>query len=122
MEKLTRLSLGSKNRKPFDELFFDGDFKKPLSPENRFGTALQMLRLAPSSTNSQPWRVLVDGSTVHFYYKPKSEASVLDCGIGMCHFYETEEYQGHTGEFFKATDFPLPPDDWRYLYSYRAKS
>ncbi|MDE6117882.1 MAG: nitroreductase family protein [Duncaniella sp.] len=118
MEKITRLSLGSKNRKPFDELFFDRNFKTPLSPESRFGLSLQMLRLAPSSTNSQPWRVLVDGDIVHFYYKPKSEASVLDCGIGMCHFYESEKSQSHTGKFFKTIDAPLPPDDWKYLYSY----
>ena len=119
MEKITRFSLGSKNRKPFDELFFDGDFKTPLSPESRFGLSLQMLRLAPSSTNSQPWRALVEGDTVHFYYKPKSEASVLDCGIGMCHFYESEKFQLRTGRFFKTTDAPLPPDNWKYLYSYR---
>lgn len=119
MEKLTRLSLGSKNRKPFAELFFDGDFDHPLSPDSRFGLALEMLRLAPSSTNSQPWRALVVDDTVHFYYKPKSEASVLDCGIGMCHFYETEKYKSHKGEFFKATDTPLPPEDWKYLYSYK---
>ena len=29
MEKITRLSLGSKNRKRNDELFFDGNFKTP---------------------------------------------------------------------------------------------
>ena len=120
MEKITRLSLGSKNRKRFDELFFDGNFKTPLSSDSRFGLSLQMLRLAPSSTNSQPWRALVDDDIVHFYYKPKSKASVLDCGIGMCHFHESEKYQSHNGRFFKASDYPLPPEDWKYLYSYRA--
>lgn len=122
MEKITRLSLGSKNRKPFDELFFDGNFKTPLSKEGRFGLSLQMLRLAPSSTNSQPWRVLIVGDIVHFYYKPKSEASVLDCGIGMCHFYEAEKYQSRDGEFFKADDTPVAHKSWRYLYSYKSNS
>lgn len=119
MEKIARMTLGSKKRKPFDRLFFDADFIHPLSPATRFGKSLEMLRLAPSSTNSQPWRALVDNDTVHFYYKPKSEWSVLDCGIGMCHFYEAEKYQGYDGDFYKADHVPVPPEDWRYLYSYR---
>lgn len=119
LEKIGRMAMGSDKRKPFGELFFTDDFKKPLSPESHFGQPLEMLRLAPSSTNSQPWRVLVDGDNVHFYYKPKSAASVLDCGIGMCHFYLTEEYLGRKGEFFKSGSVPVPPDDWKYLYSFR---
>lgn len=119
MEKMTRMTLGSKNRKPFETLFFTDDFKSPLSPESHFGESLEMLRVAPSSTNSQPWRALVDGSTVHFYYKPKSAASVLDCGIGMCHFYFAQKYQNRTGQFIKSDPGITPPEDWRYLYSYK---
>lgn len=120
-EKLTRLTLGSKNRKPFGELFFLGDFRHSVPSGNHFAESLEMLRLAPSSTNSQPWRALVDGDTVHFYYKPKSEASVLDCGIGICHFYETEKFHGNNGSFFKADSVPAPPEDWKYLVSYTSK-
>ena len=119
-ERLTRTVMGSKNRKPYGELFFDRDFRHPLNPDSRFGQALEMLRLAPSSTNSQPWRALVDGDTVHFYYLPKSAASVLDCGIGLCHFWETEHYSHHTGTFKKSTSAPTPPANWRYLISYTA--
>ena len=122
MEKMMRLTVGSNNRKPFSDLFFEDDFKKPLNPENKFGEALQMLRIAPSSTNSQPWRVLVKGEKVLFYYKPKSPASVLDTGIGICHFYETEKFNGFEGRFEKEAEFPAPPEDWRYLISYTRKS
>ncbi|MBD5371230.1 MAG: hypothetical protein HDR80_08830 [Bacteroides sp.] len=119
-EKLARMALGSKNRKPFDKLFFTDGFKKPISPDSHFGEPLEMLRLAPSSTNSQPWRALVaDDRTVHFYYKPKSPASVLDTGIGMCHFYLTEDYLGRKGSFYKAEDAPAAPEDWKYLYSFK---
>lgn len=121
-EKLTRMTLGSKNRKPFDELFFYGDFKHAVPEDNRFREALEMLRVAPSSTNSQPWRALVDGDSVHFYYKPKSEASVLDCGIGICHFYLTEQFHGREGSFVKESGVPTPPEDWKYLISYKAKA
>ncbi|MDE6304316.1 MAG: hypothetical protein K2M01_05765 [Paramuribaculum sp.] len=117
-EKITRFTMGSKNRKPFNELFFYKDFKTSVPENNQFYEALEMLRLAPSSTNSQPWRALVDGDTVHFYYKPKSPASVLDCGIGICHFHETEKFYAHKGEFSKIGTAPVPPEDWKYLVSY----
>lgn len=121
MEKITRLSLGSKNRKSFNELFFYKNFKTPIPEDNQFREALEMLRIAPSSTNSQPWRALVEGNAVHFYYKPKSPASVLDSGIGICHFHETERYHGISGEFSKIIDAPLPPEDWKYLVTYRRR-
>lgn len=118
-ETFTRFALGSRNRKKFSELFFDGSFSTPLAPESRFAEALEMLRAAPSSTNSQPWRAVVAGDTVHFYYVEKSPASVLDTGIGICHFWETENFHGHKGEFFKATDVPTPPEKCHYLISYK---
>ncbi len=117
-EKLTRLTLGSKNRKPFDDLFFYNDFKTPVPENNQFREALEMLRLAPSDTNTQPWRALVDGNTVHFYYKPKSPAAVLDLGIGICHFHETEKFNGRDGDFSKINNVPIPPENWKYLISY----
>lgn len=118
MERMMRKAVGSDNRKPFAELFFEDDFNRPLDPDNKFAEALRMLRLAPSSTNSQPWRALVAGDKVLFYYKPKSPASVLDTGIGICHFYETEKFYGFDGTFKKETDSPLPPEDWKYLITY----
>lgn len=118
LERVGRKVMGSNNRKPFGELFYCDDFRRPLSPESHFYEPLEMLRLAPSDTNSQPWRALADGDTVHFYYKPKSRASILDCGIGMCHFYLAEEYLGRRGQFHKSATAPTPPDDWRYLCSF----
>lgn len=120
-EKLMRMAAGSKNRQPFDKLFFYNDFQTPLPENNSFGEALEMLRIAPSSTNSQPWRALVTADAVHFYYKPKSPASVLDTGIGICHFYETEKFYRREGRFAKLTAVPTPPDNWRYLVSYLAE-
>lgn len=119
IERFTHFVMGSQNRKPFETLFFRDDFAHPLSPDSRFGEPLAMLRLAPSSTNSQPWRALVAGDTVHFYYLPKSGLSVLDCGIGLCHFSVTERFNGHDGTFFTTADHPEPPKGWRYLRSYR---
>ena len=121
VEKMMRLTVGSNKRKPFSELFFKDDFQRSLEPGDKFGEALEMLRLAPSSTNSQPWRVLVKEDKVLFYYKPKYPITIIDMGIGICHFYETEKYNGFDGIFEKETDFPIPPDNWQYLISYKRK-
>ena len=118
MEKFARMTLGSNNRKPFDDLFFEDNFQQAVRRHNRYREALEMLRLAPSSTNSQPWRALVCGNTVHFYYIPKSAASVLDTAIGMCHFYETENFRGRKSRFVRSDDAPAAPDKWVYLRSY----
>lgn len=121
LEKVMRLTVGSNNRKPFSELFFEKDFKKSLDPENKYGESLEMLRLAPSSTNSQPWRVLIQDDKVMFYYKPKSPIAVIDMGIGICHFYEAEKFRGYEGTFEKEKEYPKAPEDWRYLISYRRR-
>lgn len=119
LEKVTRFALGSQNRKPFAELFFLNDFSTPLPEENRFAQALKMLRIAPSSTNSQPWRALVVDQTVHFYCKPKNPISRLDVGIGICHFWETLTSTHTPGYFFQAPDAPAAPLDLQYVTSYR---
>lgn len=120
MEKMTRMVVGSNNRKPYGTLFFTDDFRHPLSPDSRFGEALEMLRLAPSSTNSQPWRALVEGDVVHFYYVSKGRISVLDSGIGICHFFLTEQVNGKQGEFFTLPSAPAEKDNWKYLVSYKS--
>lgn len=117
-EKIARIAIGSKNRKPFDSLFFSGDFSTSVAPDNTFREALEMMRIAPSSTNSQPWRALVVGSTVHFYCVPKSPISVLDTGIGIRHFFNTELFRGHSGTFTASASAPVPPSGWKYLTSY----
>lgn len=86
LESLTRVSLGSSKRKPMSDLFSEGEFGIPVKEDNKFYEALSMMRLAPSAKNSQPWRALVHGNKVWFYYVQKTEASILDLGIGVCHF------------------------------------
>ena len=119
MEKFARIAFGSNRRKPFGELFFDGNASKPLARDSKFGESLEMVRLAPSSTNSQPWRAIVCGDTVHFYYIRKSRLSVLDGGIGLCHFWLAEKSRGHDVRFFNSDARPAAPAAWTYLVSCR---
>lgn len=98
-EKVMRAAIGSARRKPMSDLFIVGEDSEYYGP-------LEMMRLAPSSTNSQPWRAQVDGDTVYFYYVNKSEASVLDLGIGLSHFYLAAKEKGINGELSLCKDAP----------------
>jgi hypothetical protein len=101
-----RLATGASRRKSWSELFFDGDFRAPLSepgspPVGRaagpYALALEMVRLAPSAQNRQPWRVVREGpeqrARYHFFrQQPAGLLSSrpdwlrLDIGIAMAHF------------------------------------
>lgn len=120
-DRITRFIARSDHRLPFESLFFQYDFSTPLSTESDFADSLAMMRLAPSSMNSQPWRALVgaDG-VVHFYYASSSKMPHLDCGIGLCHFMLAENAQGVTaGTFYLDPDRPESSGKLTYLRSYR---
>ena len=63
--------IGNNNnkRKDFSEIFFNENFDKELSEEDagEYLEVLEMVRLAPSALNKQPWRVLKDKNRFHFY-------------------------------------------------------
>ncbi|MBD5372349.1 MAG: hypothetical protein HDR75_03265 [Bacteroides sp.] len=111
-EKLMRATLGSAKRKPMGDLFIVND-------ESKFYWPLEMMRLAPSSTNSQPWRAEVDSNTVYFYYVNKSEASILDLGIGISHFFLAAKEKGIDGRFSVCKDAPAH-NKWIPLVKFEA--
>lgn len=98
-ERLMRAAIGSARRKPMVDLFI-------VDKESKYYGPLEMMRLAPSSTNSQPWRAHVDGDTVYFYYVNKSGASVLDLGIGLSHFYLAAKARGIEGRLSICKEAP----------------
>ncbi len=94
-ESLMRKGVKADTRLPFGELFFDGAFESPLSPEKagKLKEALECVRLAPSAVNKQPWRVAVCGDRVHFFEKKGKmrsgegwDVQKVDLGIALCHF------------------------------------
>lgn len=95
-EKITRYFVKADKRKDWDQLFFSGELNTPLgiSAADKYTNALEMLRLAPSSGNSQPWRVIRDKNknSFHFYRKTvhphyqKRGLHDVDLGICMAHF------------------------------------
>ena len=106
----------AESRLPWEALFFQAAFGLPL-PEasaGAYAVPLAMLRLAPSASNRQPWRVVRDGARHHFFlqrnrgYGPGTLASRLlgiadlqrvDMGIAMCHFDLTARELGLAGEW-----------------------
>lgn len=107
LESLTRVTLGSSKRKPMSDLFSEGEFGIPVKEDNKFYEALSKMRLAPSAKNTQPWRALVRGNEVWFYYEQKTEASILDLGIGLCHFDLTLRAKGYEGVWKKSVNAPV---------------
>lgn len=119
MERIGKKLMGSTGRRPFGTMFFNGDFSTPLLPTPMAaGEALEMMRLAPSSLNSQPWRAVADGAYIHFYQKD-GKFSTLDCGIGLCHFALTMEAQGACGNWHHTESHPDAPRGVSYLISFR---
>ncbi len=103
-------------RRSWEELFFDAGSGKPLSEEaaGAYAIPLEMVRLAPSSHNYQPWRIAREDSSFHFWlertpgYGPESRAFKLlgvadlqriDIGIAMCHFELTAREMGLQGNW-----------------------
>jgi len=94
-ETMMRKGIKADSRMDFGELFFDGSFSAPLPPEKagRFRLPLDMVRLAPSAVNKQPWRVVLSGGRAHFYEKRSRgyadggwDVQKIDMGIALCHF------------------------------------
>ena len=127
-EKAMRKAIKSDERLPFEQLFFTGDFDKPLSPSDAgvFETPLQMLRLAPSATNKQPWRSVLDGNAIHFYEEHSLKESALgdiqkvDLGIALSHFWLTAQEQGLGGSFVTADPQIAVPKNTEYITTFEA--
>lgn len=121
MEKVIRWSAKSKKRNPWNDLFFSENFERTLSPDEagELSTALEMVRLAPSASNKQPWRAVIapDRASVHFFLErtPGYTANIkkmnladlqrVDMGIALCHFWLTAREDGLEGRW--STE---PPD------------
>ncbi|MBN2286096.1 MAG: hypothetical protein JXQ26_04205 [Tissierellales bacterium] len=98
MDRTMRKLAGSDYRKPFDALFFNKAYGKPLTIgdfENeqsgeQYIQALEMIRIGPSASNKQPWRVIKNGQRLHFYLERTKRYPLqfqrIDLGIAIAHF------------------------------------
>ena len=129
-ETMMRKGLKADERLPFETLFFEESFMKALAPEHagQFRDALEMVRLAPSVTNKQPWRAVVCGDTVHFYEKKAKGMSnslgdiqKVDIGIALAHFDLTLKEAGVNGCFVTRDPGFDIEDTMEYIVTYEVK-
>ena len=67
---------------------------------------LEMVRLAPSAKNAQPWRIVKDEDKFHFYEKRDigigaHDIQRLDVGIALCHFELAAKEKGISGHIVR---------------------
>lgn len=108
-EIVMRKMVKADQRLPWKSLFFDGDFQTPLGKERAkdYAFVCDMVRLAPSASNKQPWRIVFHNQAFHFFeYKTPGYSSAfsydiqrIDMGIAAAHFELAARDKGLSGYF-----------------------
>ncbi len=112
-DRAFRLMAKSDKRKPWEELFFDERPGNALVKDHAgaCGQALESVRIGPSASNRQPWRIIREGAAFHFflartpgYDKMTGEIRLqeVDMGIALCHFELAAEELGIGGSWQQA--------------------
>ena len=127
-ETMMRAGIKADTRLGFSELFFDGSFDKQLQPDNagELKLPLELVRLAPSAVNKQPWRIVVERDKVHFYEKQSKgyvnngwDTQKIDMGIAMCHFVCGLEETGRKAEVTVSDPGIVCPAETHYISTLR---
>lgn len=101
-----RLGAGSSRRRTWEELFtVDPGAAGPWAP------CLEAVRLGPSATNAQPWRIAMEPDRPVFHLglagpAPRGSMRRLDAGIAMCHFALAAAELGLPGRWVSPGDAP----------------
>jgi hypothetical protein len=131
-ERFIRRSLSSATRDNWDKLFFSYNSKFPINQDlpREFYDSLEMVRLAPSSGNTQPWRIYFDNTSNEFHFFKKTinkryESRGLhdiDLGIALCHFELTSFRNGISGRWLKLeNEYVSSIDDLQYIKTWKCE-
>lgn len=138
IEKLMRKGSKGDMRLLWEDLFYKNEFGKAISVEDagEYAEVLELVRLAPSAVNRQPWRIVMEdnnassdecsGKVFHFYQsgikpddKESSDMHRIDMGIAICHFHLAALEKGLTGKFVrKECEIPGVPSNAGYIISW----
>ena len=129
-ETMMRKAVKADTRRPFGDLFFDGDFRTPLTPASAGALAspLEAVRRAPSAVNKQPWRVLRREGLCFFFKKGEKgftgaevgDLQKIDLGIALCHFALEAEAAGLRFRLTEETPTIAAPEGWEFVAACRA--
>lgn len=124
MRKLAK----SDSRKNWEKIFFNGSNSGALEKEDLgiFKDALEMVRIGPSASNKQPWRIVKNASRYDFFLErtpdyAKSlnfDIQMIDMGIAMCHFEYLVKAHNKKGQFEKLTVDQPSWDQGEYIVSW----
>jgi nitroreductase len=130
IDRTFRFIASSDKRKPRNELFYLHDTGNFLDDHNsgRFSIPLECVRLAPSASNKQPWRIIKvnDKDAFHFHLKRTPgygdigkdiRLQNVDMGIAMCHFELSAKELGLKGNW-SVNDPKIQTGDMEYIVSW----
>ncbi len=131
-EKIIRSLSKADTRLPWGKLFYLDDFETPLIKADaaELQKPLEMLRLAPSASNKQPWRVIcTDGGDICHFYLEKTKGysgnnmgfgiQYIDIGIALSHFILSCNELGISGGFFITDPAPIIDSNREYMISWK---
>jgi nitroreductase len=95
-DRVIRWGAKSHSRKSWEIFFFDKELGIPLTVEGagEYADVLEMIRLAPSASNKQPWRIVKQSGDLHLFlqrtpnysgFSHSLDLQRVDMGIAMCH-------------------------------------
>lgn len=128
-EIVMRKMIKADQRKEWNQLFYINDFQSPLTKEKagELEVPLEMVRLGPSASNKQPWRILIKDNACHFYeYKQPGysdsfpyDIQRVDMGIAAAHFDFSVKEKGLKGYFDTECEPELElPHHMEYVFSW----
>lgn len=129
---------GSDRRLSWEKLFYSFTQDVPLIQNKaaEYATALEMVRLGPSASNKQPWRILKHNQFWRFYLQRTPgyrkdlikhildlcDLQRLDMGIAMCHFELTVNELGLRGKWVVEDEIDNHPDALtEYIVSWESR-
>ena len=118
IDRVSRIYAGADRRLPWESLFFNETWSNSYHREvdDAYAEPLQLVRLAPSASNKQPWRLLFREGKWHFYLKRTpnyptpvfgrllrmSDLQRIDIGIAMAHFSLAVQEVGLVGRWIQS--------------------
>lgn len=128
-EIVMRKMIKADQRKEWNQLFYINDFQSPLTKEKagELEVPLEMVRIGPSASNKQPWRILIKDNACHFYeYKQPGysdsfpyDIQRVDMGIAAAHFDFSVKEKGLKGYFDTECEPELElPHHTEYVFSW----
>jgi nitroreductase len=133
-DRLIRRGAQAHNRRPWEGLFFEGEYGQPIARDvaGDYALPLEMVRLGPSASNRQPWRIIHQNGRWHFYLRRSSgygegisglfmttDLQRVDMGIAMSHFALTAEGQGLRGQWrVEEPGIAMPNEQTEYVVSW----